>query len=81
MWKSGSLGRWGISLDVRVSVAVIRRVRDGDGGQFEGRNLPLLGLCIRGNAAVINISWYSELLWLLDGVCTAVSVGIRSCAA
>lgn len=81
LWRSGGgrLGRWG--LGVKVRVAMIWRVRDGDGGQFEGRHFPLLGLCIRGNAAVVNISRYSELLWLLDEVCTAFRVGIRSLAA
>lgn len=43
-------------MGVRVRVAMIWRVRDGDGGQFEGRHLPLLDLCVRGNAAVVNIS-------------------------
>lgn len=82
-WRSGGgrLGRWGLSVGVKVRVAMIWRVRDGDGGQFEGRHFPLLGLRIRGNAAVVNISGYSELLWLLDGVCTALRVGIRSLAA
>lgn len=68
-------------MGVKVRVAMIWRVRDGDGGQCEGRDFPLLGLCIRGNATVGNISWCSELLWLLDGVCTAFRVGIRSLAA
>lgn len=68
-------------MGVKGRVAMIWRVRDGDGGQFEGRNFPLLGLCIRANAAVVNISRYSQLLWLLDGVCAAFRVGIRSLAA
>lgn len=68
-------------MGVRVRVAMIWWVRDGGGGQFEGRHLPLLDLRVRGNAAVVNISGYSELLRLLDGVCTAFRVGIRSRAA
>lgn len=66
---------------VRVRVAMIWRVRNGDGGQFKGRDLPLLGLCVRGNTAVVITIGYSELLKLLDGVCTAFRVRIRSRAA
>lgn len=65
-------------MGVRVIVAMIWRVGNGDGGEFKGRHLPLLGLCIRGNTAVVIIIGYSELLKLLDGVCTAFRVRIRS---
>lgn len=81
MWRSGGrLRRWSLSAGVRVRVAMIWRVRNGDGGQFKGRHLPLLGLCVRGNTAVAIIG-YSELLKLLDGVGTAFRVRIRSRAA
>lgn len=76
MWRSGGrLRRWSLNVGVRVRVAMIWRVRNGDGGQFKGRHLPLLGLCVRGNTAVVIIIGYGALL---DGVCAAFRVRIRS---
>lgn len=52
---------------VKVRVAMVWGVRDGDGGQFKGRDFPLLGLRIGGDAAGVNVSGCSELLRLMGG--------------
>lgn len=85
--RGGRLGRWGgLSVGgVKVRVAMIWGVRDGGGGQFEGGDLPLLGLRIGGDAAAVNVSGYSQLLRLMGGAwgrgLSALRVGIRSLAA
>lgn len=60
-------------------------VGDGDGGQFEGGDFPLLALRVGGHAAGVDVSGRGELLRLMGGAwgrgLSALRVGIRSPAA